>query len=74
MQLMGIVALGHMWLLMAKAAHDALDAGADDKAFYEAKTITARHYAESRFPEAGALRRKIEAGSDVLMAMPVESF
>ena len=74
MQLMGIVALGHMWLLMAKAAHEALDAGADDKAFYEAKTITARHFAESRFPEAGALRRKIEAGSDVLMAMPVESF
>ena len=74
MQLMGIVALGHMWLLMAKAAYDALDAGADDKAFCEAKTITARHFAESRFPEAGALRRKIEAGSDVLMAMPAESF
>jgi hypothetical protein len=74
MQLMGVVALGHMWLLMAKAAHEALDAGASDAAFYEAKLITARHYADSQFPLAGALRRKIEAGSEALMAMPVEAF
>ncbi len=74
MQLMGIVALGHMWLLMAKAAYETLDAGSDDKDFHTAKTITARHFAESRFPEAGALRRKIEAGSEALMAMPAESF
>src|SRR3712207_2759433 len=64
MQLMGVVALGHMWLLMAKASHEALDAGASDAAFYEAKLITARHYAERFFPDAGALRRKIEAGSE----------
>jgi alkylation response protein AidB-like acyl-CoA dehydrogenase len=74
MQLMGVVALGHMWLLMAKASHEALDAGASDAAFYEAKLITARHYAESQFPLAGALRRKIEAGSEALMAMPAEAF
>jgi alkylation response protein AidB-like acyl-CoA dehydrogenase len=74
MQLLGVVALGHMWLLMAKASHEALDAGASDAAFYEAKLITARHYAESQFPLAGALRRKIEAGSEALMAMPVEAF
>jgi hypothetical protein len=29
LELMGIVALGHMWLLMAKASFAALDAGAD---------------------------------------------
>ena len=74
MQLMGIVAMGHMWLLMAKASHEQLDAGASDKAFYEAKLITARHFADSQFALAGALRRKIEAGSEALMALPVESF
>ena len=74
MQLMGIVAMGHMWLLMAKAAHEALGNGASDPAFYEAKLITARHYAESQFPLAGALRRKIEAGSEALMAMPADAF
>jgi len=74
MQLMGIVAMGHMWLLMAKASHEQLDAGASDKPFYEAKLITARHFADSQFALAGALRRKIEAGSEALMALPVESF
>ena len=74
MQLMGIVAMGHMWLLMAKAAHEALGNGASDPAFYEAKLITARHFAESQFPLAGALRRKIEAGSEALMAMPADAF
>ena len=29
LHLMGIVALGHMWLLMAKASHEALDGGDD---------------------------------------------
>jgi len=74
MQLMGIVAMGHMWLLMAKASHEQLDGGASDTAFYEAKLITARHFADSQFALAGALRRKIEAGSEALMALPVESF
>jgi hypothetical protein len=74
MQLMGVVALGHMWILMAKASHEALDAGASDGAFYEAKLITARHYAERFFPEAGALRRRIEAGAEAIMAMPADAF
>jgi hypothetical protein len=35
MHMMGIVALGHMWLVMAGAARDALDAGGE-KSFHEA--------------------------------------
>ncbi len=74
LHLMGIVALGQMWLVMAKAAHAALDAGASDAAFFENKLITARYFAERYFPDAGALRRKIEAGSESLMALPAEAF
>ncbi len=74
LHLMGIVALGHMWLLMAKAAHAALDAGAADPEFYEAKIVTARYYAERYFPDARGLRAKLEAGSDAMMAMPVAAF
>jgi hypothetical protein len=74
MHLMGIVALGLMWLRMAKLAGVALAAGASDKAFYEAKLITARYYAERFTPDAGALRRKIEAGSEAMMALPAEAF
>jgi alkylation response protein AidB-like acyl-CoA dehydrogenase len=74
MHITGIVALGLMWLRMATAAQAALDAGHEDKAFMEAKLITARFFAERIMPEAGGLRRKLEAGSDSLMALPVESF
>ena len=74
MHIMGIVALGLMWLRMAKVAGEALAAGASDKAFYEAKLVTARYYAERFTPDAGALRRKMEAGSEAMMALPIEAF
>ena len=74
LDILGIVSLGHMWLLMAKAAQEQIDAGTGDRDFLDAKLITARYYAERYFPDAGALRRKLEAGSDALMAMPVHAF
>ena len=40
MHLMGHVCLGLMWARMAKAAYAALDAGAGDRDFYEAKIAT----------------------------------
>jgi alkylation response protein AidB-like acyl-CoA dehydrogenase len=74
MQLTGLVAVGLMWLRMAKASVEALAEGAEDAKFYEAKLVTARFYAERILPDAGALRRKIEAGSDAIMALDVEMF
>ncbi|HEX8302397.1 acyl-CoA dehydrogenase C-terminal domain-containing protein [Sphingomonas sp.] len=74
MQLTGTVALGLMWLRMATAAAAKLTEGAENAKFYEAKLITARFYAERFFPEAGGLRRKIEAGSDTVMALDPEMF
>ena len=74
MHITGIVALGLMWLRMAKVAASALDKGAGDKGFYEAKLVTARYFAERFTPDAGALRRKIEAGSESMMALPAEAF
>ena len=74
MHMTGIVALGLMWLRSAVAAQMALDAGSDDAAFMEAKLITARFFAERIMPDAGALRRKLEAGAESMMAMPVEGF
>ncbi|MBU3079417.1 acyl-CoA dehydrogenase C-terminal domain-containing protein [Sphingomonas quercus] len=74
MELAGIVALGWMWLKMARASQAALDGGTDDRAFHEAKLITARFYAERILPDAGALRRKIEGGAEAVMALPMEAF
>jgi alkylation response protein AidB-like acyl-CoA dehydrogenase len=74
MNLMGLVTLGLMWLRMAKASAAALADGVEDRAFHEAKLMTARFYAERILPQTGAERRKLEAGSESLMALPVEAF
>jgi hypothetical protein len=74
MHLMGIVAVGLMWLRMAVAASKLKTAGEGDAAFLDAKLTTARYYAERIMPDAGALRRKIESGAEALMALPPEMF
>ncbi len=74
MTLMGIVAVGTMWLRMAVAANKLKAAGEGDAAFLDAKLITARFFAERILPDAGALRRKIEGGAESVMALPAEMF
>ena len=69
LQLVGVVAIGWMWLRLAKAALS----NADDP-FCAAKLATARHYALHSLPQAATLRRKVEAGAEVLMALPAEAF
>ncbi|WP_332818501.1 acyl-CoA dehydrogenase C-terminal domain-containing protein [Sphingopyxis sp.] len=74
MHILGIVALGSMWLMMAEAAQKALAEGRGNKAFLEAKLVTARYFGERFLPDAGSLRRKIEAGSEAMMALTPEQF
>ena len=74
LHLMGIVATGLMWLRMASAAATLKAAGEGDAAFLDAKLVTARYFAERIMPDAGALRRKIEGGSESLMSLPPEMF
>jgi hypothetical protein len=74
MHIMGMVALGLMWLRMGAVASARLAEGADDKAFYEAKLVTARYFGERFTPDAGALRRKIEMGAEAMMALPIAAF
>jgi hypothetical protein len=74
MTIMGHVAVGLMWLKMARLAQDALAATTGDALFYQAKLACARHFAAAFLPDAGALRRKIEAGAANVMDLPVEAF
>ena len=74
MTLLGTICLGLMWLRMARASTEALADGAEDPAFHQAKLVTARFFAERIMPDTGALRRKIEAGAESLMALPAEGF
>jgi len=78
MTMMGIVALGWMWLKMARAAQAQIDAGDGgaglDRGFLDAKLVTARFFAERMLPDTGALRRKLEGGAEAVMALAVEAF
>jgi len=74
MHIMGIVAVGLMWLKMARAAQASISSGSGNAAYLNAKLVTARFFAERMMPDAGALRRKIEGGAGTLMELPPEAF
>lgn len=74
LRLMALVAFGYLWLVMARAAHDALADGADDQRFYQAKVLTAKHFFERQLPDAAALAAKVKAGADTLMAFADDAF
>ncbi|MCL7464472.1 acyl-CoA dehydrogenase C-terminal domain-containing protein [Phaeovulum sp. NW3] len=74
MHLMGHVCLGLMWARAAKAATVALESGAADKAFYEAKIATGRFYMARCLPATALHLARIESGADPVMALPVEAF
>ena len=74
MHMMGHVCLGLMWTRMAKAAYDALDAGAADRDFYAAKIATGRFYMARQLPACSMHLSRIESGADPVMALPAEAF
>ncbi len=69
LQLMGLLAVGWMWLRLAAAALPQAD-----QALESAKLATARHYAGRALPEASTLRRRVEAGAATITALPAEAF
>jgi hypothetical protein len=59
---------------MAVAASARLDAGADDRAFLDAKLVTARFWFDRIAPRTASLRKEIEGGSEALMALSPDAF
>jgi hypothetical protein len=59
---------------MARTALGKLASNADNKAFYEHKLVTARFFFERMLPDTGSLLKKIESGSESLMALPADAF
>lgn len=74
MHLMGLVALGYMWVRMAKVANDKLEAGDGNKEFLENKLVTARYFMERIMPESSAHLSRISTGSESMMALDAEAF
>ena len=66
----GYVALGYMWVRMAKAASDS----GESSPYRLAKQQTAAFYFDKLFPRIASLEQTMETGSENLMAMDSEGF
>jgi hypothetical protein len=75
LRMLGLVALGFMWVRMAKVAAEKLPkAEGDDAAFYKAKRATASYYIDRILPQVGALLYTIKAGKASMMALEEAAF
>ena len=74
LHLVGHVCLGLMWARMAKAAQDALDAGAADGGFYQTKIATGRYYMARALPATALHLARIVTGAGVVMALDAADF
>lgn len=62
LRMFSLVAIGFIWVKSAKIALEKLEAGTDEKPFYEAKLATARFFLNRILPEHFSLLAKITAG------------
>jgi 3-(methylsulfanyl)propanoyl-CoA dehydrogenase len=74
MHLFGLVALGHMWGLIAKAANERIKAGDARAERLKQDLAIGRAYIERALPETALRRARIATGSDGLMSVPAEAF
>jgi alkylation response protein AidB-like acyl-CoA dehydrogenase len=74
MHMMGHVCLGLMWARMAKAAMEALEAGASDTEFYETKIATGRYYMARQLPATAMHLARINTGAETVMALKAANF
>jgi alkylation response protein AidB-like acyl-CoA dehydrogenase len=73
----GYTTMGYHWLLAAEAAHKGLarkDLDADQRAFYEAKLVTADFYFERMFPRCDTHAQTMMSSVETLMKMKDEHF
>jgi hypothetical protein len=73
MQLLGLVALGYMWCLIADAAIAKVGANGAGKRMGE-KLIVGHFFMERMLPAATTHLQRIKAGAVSTMALPVEAF
>ena len=75
LRMLGLVALGFMWVRMSKVAAEKLPkAEGDDAAFYKAKRATANYYIDRILPQVGSLLYAIKSGKASIMALDEAAF
>ena len=70
----GYVTLAYFWAKIADAAYRAIDAGAEDKTYYQGKIKTARFYYKKILPRAKYHKEVMMSGAKSLMDIDVEEF
>ncbi len=74
MHLLGQVMMGFVWAQMAKAAYEALEAGASDTEFYQTKIATGRYYMARHLPATKLHLSRITTGAEPVMALDAANF
>ena len=70
----GIVVVGYLWVRQVAAAKSKLTSGDGNKAFYEAKLVSARFWMERLMPDTASLYERVKAGAVGLMKLDAASF
>jgi hypothetical protein len=74
LRLFALVAVGFMWVRMAKVAQSQIPQANGDARFYDTKVRTARFYMTKLLPQVNALFLTIMAGAAPLMDIDAEAF
>jgi len=74
LRLMGLVALGYMWVRMVEVALPKIAAGEDQDGFYQAKIGTARFFFDRILPQSSGLFSAIMAGGGSMMDFAEDAF
>ena len=74
LHLFGYVALGFMWVRIAKAALARAQADEAARPAMQAKLLTAKFFMERMLPQTATHLARIKSGADTMMALPVEAF
>lgn len=72
--LLALVAMGQMWLRIARAARKGLEGGARAATFYQNKLVTADYFFRYVLVETPTHRARVEVGAAPLMALAAEAF
>jgi 3-(methylsulfanyl)propanoyl-CoA dehydrogenase len=73
LHLLGLVALGYMWVRMVSVAHEKLADSGDQRRLRD-KLVTGRFFMERMLPETSLRLSRIRAGAASTMDMPAEAF
>jgi len=74
LRMLGNTVGGYLLARQALAARNLLDEGSEDKAFLDAKIVTARFYNEQILPETLGLLGAVTSGKEMLFALEPEQF